>query len=157
MSRSGYTEDCDATWDHIRWRGAVKRAISGKRGQAFLLEMFRAMESLPEKKLVKDVLQDEYEDGAVCAIGSVGRARGMDMSLLDEYDYESIAAAFGIPRALAQEIMWLNDDDTWRREDAQARFQRMRKWVINHLRPVDVQEVAEGVGHDPNGAEPPTV
>jgi hypothetical protein len=155
VSRHGYTEDCDETWDHIRWRGAVAAAIKGKRGQAFLLEMFRAMEELPVKKLVTDMLQDEYEDAAVCALGSVGRARGMNMEGIDIDDYEEIAAAFGIPNALAQEIMWENDEGPWH-ETAEKRFHRLRKWIIGNLKPVDVREVAEGGEHDSHGSEPPS-
>lgn len=46
MSRSGYSDDIDQ-WDLICWRGAVASAIRGKRGQAFLLEMWKAMTALP--------------------------------------------------------------------------------------------------------------
>ena len=38
MNRSGYTEEGD-NWSVVRWRGAVKAAIRGKRGQAFLREL----------------------------------------------------------------------------------------------------------------------
>lgn len=144
MSRSGYTDDCENNFDLIRWRGAVASAIKGKRGQAFLLEMFRAMEALPQKKLIKKVLQDEYEDAAVCSLGAVGLARGMDMSKIDADEYEEVAVAFGIPCALAQEIMYLNDEWAWNREDAMARFARVRKWIIANLKPVDLKEVPEG-------------
>ena len=36
MSRSGYSDDCETMG---LWRGAVERAIYGKRGQTFLREM----------------------------------------------------------------------------------------------------------------------
>lgn len=144
MSRSGYTDDCDDTFDLIRWRGAVMSAIRGKRGQAFLLEMFRAMEALPQKRLIKKALQDEYEDSAVCSLGAVGRARGIDMSKIDADEYEEVAVAFGIPNALAQEIMYLNDEGSCNREDAMARFARVRTWIIGHLKPVDLKDVPEG-------------
>lgn len=158
MARSGYTDDYDDndTFDMIRWRGAVAKAIGGRRGQAFLLEMYRAMEGLPEKKLITDVLQDDYEDGAVCSLGAVGRVRGIDMTLVDEHDYQSIADAFGISCALAQEIMCLNDECGPCGETPELRFQRMRKWIIEHLKPVDLKEVAEGGEHDSHGSEPPS-
>jgi hypothetical protein len=36
MSRSGYSDAWDDdTWAIIRWRGAVKQAMNGARGQAF--------------------------------------------------------------------------------------------------------------------------
>ena len=45
MSRSGYTDDYDDgyEWANIRWRGAVKSAIRGKRGQATLKAILDAM------------------------------------------------------------------------------------------------------------------
>jgi hypothetical protein len=130
MSRSGYSDDIDDQWQFIRWRGMVASTIRGKRGQAFLQEMLAAMDALPERKLVRDALE---ADGAVCAIGSVGRARGVDMSGIDSDDYERVAATFGISTPLAQEIMWMNDDAFWR-DTPEARFEKMRKWIDGNIR-----------------------
>lgn len=130
MSRSGYSEDCEQDWDWIRWRGMVASTIRGKRGQAFLKEMLDAMDALPERKLTKDALE---ADGAVCAIGAVGKVRGVDMSGIDPEDYERIAATFGISTPLAQEIMWMNDDGFYR-ETPEGRFACMRKWIDGHIR-----------------------
>lgn len=152
MSRSGYMDDCEQ-WDLIRWRGQVASAIRGKRGQAFLLEMWKAMQALPEPKLIAHDLEAE---GAVCAIGSVGKARGVDMSKLDPDDYEAVAAAFGIPHQLAQEIVYMNDEavgpewveaygpprygsqKVYARIDVtpEKRFAAMKKWIEENLRPV---------------------
>jgi hypothetical protein len=130
MSRSGYSEDCDG-WSLIRWRGAVASAIRGKRGQAFLEEMLQAMAALPERKLVAGELE---ADGAVCALGAVGRARGIDMTGLDPDDRETVAATFNIPLSLAAEIVWLNDEGYWAgTETPEARFERMRKWIESEL------------------------
>ena len=148
-------DDCEQ-WDLIRWRGQVASAIRGKRGQAFLLEMWKAMQALPAHRLIANELEN-IDDGTVCAIGSVGKARGVDMSKLDPEDYEAIADAFGIPHQLAQEIMFLNDE--YDRGDyveahgptrygrglyvlipitPEKRFERMKKWIEDHLRPVEV-------------------
>lgn len=133
MSRSGYRDGSDIEqWDLIRWRGAVASAIRGKRGQAFLQEMRSAMDALPEKALIAEELQTA--DGAVCAIGSVGKARGLDMSGLDPEDYSSVAAAFGINEKLAQEIVWLNDEAGSHRETPEERFLRIRRWVEKNIR-----------------------
>ena len=132
MSRSGYSDDCEQ-WDLIRWRGAVASAIRGKRGQAFLLEMWKAMTTLPEPKLIANSLVEK--DGAVCALGSVARARGLDLSNIDPEDGDGMGTVFGIPDALAKEIMFLNDD--WRTETPEARFARMKKWIETELRPVE--------------------
>jgi hypothetical protein len=130
MSRSNYTEDCDDEWRWIMWRGAVTSAIRGKRGQAFLREMLDAMDALPEKKLVSWELET---DGQVCAIGSVGRRRGMDMSKLDPEDPVSVAAAFGISSALVREIVYENDESAWFIETPEHRFGRMRRWIASQI------------------------
>ena len=90
------------------------------------------MRSLPEQKLIAEELEAE---GAVCAIGSVGKARGMDMSQIDPTDHEKVAEAFGIPHAMACEIMFMNDDFR-HSETPEARFARMKKWIEENLLPV---------------------
>lgn len=131
MSRSGYSDDIDDQWGWIRWRGTVASAIRGKRGQAFLTEMLAAMDALPEKKLVAWQLEAE---GQVCAIGSVGRQRGVDMTKLDPEDYDTVAGTFGVATPLAQEIVWMNDEAGPFKETPEQRFARMRKWVQSKLR-----------------------
>jgi hypothetical protein len=91
--------------------------------------MAAALDAMPEKVLISDELE---QDGAVCALGSVGKARGMDMSNLDPYEYETIAPAFGIPEALAREIMYENDED-YRQETPEERWQRIRRWVQRQI------------------------
>lgn len=131
MSRSNYTDDYDSEWQLIMWRGAVKSAIRGKRGQAFLKEMLSSLDSLPEKKLIDDVLE---HNGQVCAIGSVGVQRGLDMSKIDAHDPYSVGHAFGIARAMAAEIEFINDDDYgWKKETPEQRFQRVRIWVVSKI------------------------
>jgi hypothetical protein len=133
MSRSGYSDGCDG-WDLIRWRGAVKQAIHGKRGQQFLREMLTALDALPEKRLISDLLED---GGEVCAIGSVGVKRGVDLKKLDPENPDGIAAAFGISAALVQEIEFINDDDFdyGRKTTPEQRFQAVRAWVVEQLAP----------------------
>jgi hypothetical protein len=133
MSRSGYIEDDEDQWQVIRWRGAVASAINGKRGQAFLLEMYRAIDALPERKLIADEL---VQDGAVCAIGAVGKARGLDMTKIDPHDPETVAGTFGIPDALAREIVYMNDEGSWQ-ETPEQRYERMKKWAAENLLPVE--------------------
>lgn len=131
MSRSGYNEEIDDQWQLIRYRGAVKSAIKGARGQAFLKEMLAALDSLPEKKLIAHELEAH---GAVCAIGAVGKARGLDMTGIDPDDAERVARVFGVADALAREVVYENDDE-WRvRETPEARFIRMRQWVAAQIR-----------------------
>lgn len=129
MSRSGYSDDLEQ-WDLIRWRGAVASAIKGSRGQAFLRDLLAALESMPEKRLTENALE---ADGEVCAIGSLGRARGIDMTVIDPKEQEEVARAFGIAEALAAEVVYENDEADWR-ETPEQRWQRMRAWVANHIR-----------------------
>ena len=127
MSRSGYSDDCWGV-DLINWRGAVASAIRGKRGQAFLYEMLCAMAAVPEPRLIAGELE---QGGAVCAIGAVGRARGIDMRGIDVEDREQVAKPFGIAEALAAEIVFENDEGVFysRIEAPEERFLRMRSWI----------------------------
>jgi len=130
MSRSGYSEDWDDQWATIRYRGAVESSIRGRRGQAFLKEMLAALDALPEKRLIADELQ---HGEAVCAIGAVGKARGVSMEKLDPEDAERVAVKFNIATALAREIVYMNDEGSYG-ETPEQRFQRMRMWIANQIK-----------------------
>ena len=132
MSRSGYSDDCE-NWSLICWRGAVTSALKGKRGQAFLLELREAMEAMPEKRLVADVLE---ADGQFCTIGVLGAKRGINMEALDPDDREGLAEAFGIAPALAAEIVFMNDEGSWNAETPEQRWVRMREWVESNIQQV---------------------
>jgi hypothetical protein len=116
-------------WDLIRWRGAVTSAIRGKRGQAFLREMLAALDALPQKRLIAEELE---QNGEVCAIGSVGLARGLEMGELDQYDYDDLAKRFGISAALVREIECVNDEER-QRATPEERFAHVRAWVVEQL------------------------
>lgn len=146
MSRAGYTEDFDDHWQHIKYRGAVKAALRGRRGQAFLREMLAALDAMPVKRLVTEDLE---RDGEVCVIGSVGRARGIDMSKLDPDDYASIAGCFGLAEAMVREIEYLNDEEGPRGETDEQRFERLRAWVAMNI----LEDVADPLT-PPQGGKP---
>jgi hypothetical protein len=137
MSRSGYSDDCE-NWSMIRWRGQVTSAIRGKRGQAFLRELITALDALPEHRLIADELQAGCE---VCAIGSVGLMRGIDLTQLDPHDYDHLAAEFGVAPQFIQEIEWMNDE-AYFGQTPEGRWKYMRDWAEKNLR-VD-QEKANG-------------
>lgn len=131
MSRSGYDDDYDCGDNSAYlYRGAVVSALRGKRGQNFLNEMLQAMASLPEKNLIDHDLQ---RDGAFCAIGTVGKARGIDMTGIDPEDAHTVARLFGIAESMAREIVYMNDDFLWTNETPEQRFERMRKWIESEL------------------------
>lgn len=136
MSRSSYSDDLDQ-WDLIRWRGQVASAIRGKRGQEFLRELELALETLPVKRLVRNVLEvtgpQLPDEGNVCAIGALGTVRGVDLSTLDPEDTEGVAETFDIARQLAAEVVYENDEGVWKETSAQ-RYARMLAWVRARIR-----------------------
>lgn len=128
MSRSDYSDDCGGDWQAIMWRGAVHSAITGRRGQAFLIEMRDALDEMPEKRLVAEELT---VGGDVCAMGAVARKRAIDMAEMDPENYDGVACKLGIASALAREIAYMNDDGVGYRnkETPEQRWRRMREWV----------------------------
>lgn len=129
MSRSGYIEEFDNNIHLINWRGAVASAIRGRRGQAFLREMREALNALPIKRLIAHELEAA---GEVCAVGAVGRARGVDMSRIDPEDNDTIAKTFGVARALACEVMYLNDEYYY--SSPEERYVNLRRWVDKNIK-----------------------
>lgn len=109
MSRSGYCDDYgdDDPLALGRYRAQVMSAIRGKRGQALLRELLTALDAMPDKLLVAGELE---ADGQLCALGVVGKARGLDLANIDTYDVESLGPKFNIAEQMAREIMWVNDD-----------------------------------------------
>jgi len=131
MSRSGYSDECDFEPLEIgRWRAQVASAIRGKRGQSFLRELVEALDAMPEKRLIANDLEHA---GNVCAIGSVGLRRGVDMSALDPYDYDTIASTFGIAHQLVQEIEFMNDEGVYCLTP-EERWKAMRSWAVAQIK-----------------------
>jgi hypothetical protein len=95
--------------------------------------MLAALDAIPTKQLICEDL--ENLEGC-CAIGAVGRARRVDMSKLDPYDRETVARAFGVPHALACEVMYENDEGGryWLDETPERRWSRVREWVASQIR-----------------------
>lgn len=132
MSRSGYIDDPEENWSHIMWRGAVASAIRGARGQAMLRELLAALDAMPEKRLIAHELESE---GQYCTLGVLGAKRGISMGDLDPEAPEEVAAAFGVARALVQEIVYMNDEACcWQADSPESRWTRMREWVAAQIR-----------------------
>lgn len=133
MSRSGYSDECDG-WALIRWRGAVMAAIRGRRGQQTLRDILSALDAMPVKALAAESLVTE--EGSFCTLGALGASRDMQLDQLDPYDSDGVAKAFDIAPALAREIVFVNDEGgPWIQEQPEARWQRMRRWVEENLKP----------------------
>lgn len=110
MSRSGYDYDGDCENNYyLLYPSVVRRTTNGKRGQEFFKSLASALEGLPEKRLVPNEL--ETETGAVCALGALGKVRGIELAKLDPDDVKSVAAKFRISETLVREVTHANDDE----------------------------------------------
>lgn len=177
MSRSGYDEDYgdDDPLALGRYRAQVASAIRGKRGQALLRELLAALDAMPDKRLVAGDLE---ADGQFCALGVVGKARGLNLASIDTYDVESLGSKFNIAEQLAREIMWVNDEHVYpyrwvdvevcgplrpwdhrytqirvvNDEAGSQRWQQVRKWVEAHIATTESSQAAlPAQGHDKGG------
>ncbi len=138
MGRSGYTDECENLW---LWRGAVLRAMSGKRGQAALRDLATALDKMPEKKLAAHSFQ---RGGDPCSWGALALHRGVDMADLEpEVDHEwgaemvdrdLVGSRLDVAPAMAAEVMFMNDEGCYGVETPQERWLRMRAWVAKNLK-----------------------
>ncbi len=130
MSRSGYSDDCDG-WALVCWRGAVTSATRGARGQAFLKELLKALDAMEDRQLITDELEAH---GQFCTLGVLGNARGMKMEKIDPHCPEQVSQEFDIACALAQEVVYMNDEyGQWKDENPAQRWTRMRTWVESQI------------------------
>lgn len=110
----------------------VSAAADEKHAQAWVA-LFKDPEAADRyRKHHVETRPAEYREGDVCALGALGRVRGLDMSGLDPDEPEGVAAAFDIASPLAREIVYMNDECNYR-ETPEQRWQRMRKWVAAQI------------------------
>ncbi len=128
MSRSGYGEDCE--YPEL-YRHNVEQTIRSKRGQSLLRELAVQMDAMPEKILIEHELVNE--SGQCCTLGVVFKARGIDVSTVDESEPYVVAGKLGINHMMAAEIAYMNDEYGWEVETQEQRWTRMRKWVDENL------------------------
>jgi hypothetical protein len=84
---------------------------------------------MPQKRLIAEELE---KDGEVCAMGSLCRARGINMDEIDPDDPEQVSKIFNIAECLAQEVAYQNDE--YRGETPEERWTRMRKWAAKQIK-----------------------
>ncbi len=113
------------------WRGAVESARRGKRGQTFFRDLVAALDALPEPRLIEDSLLTPT--GEVCALGALGKARGIDLAPIDPEDSDTVAGVFNIASALSREVVYVNDEWGPHNETPEQRFVRVRKWAVKQL------------------------
>lgn len=133
MSRSGYDEDYDERFPNSLelYRSSVAQATRGKRGQEFFKALVEALDAMPEKALIAEEL--ETPEGAVCAIGALGRAKNIPMSDLDPEDAFSVGKRFNIAECLTREVVFMNDEVGFGIQSPQSRWARMRAWAQSQI------------------------
>jgi hypothetical protein len=147
VSRSNYSDDCE----HVHlYRGAVNRALQGKRGQAFLREMLAALDELPwqrlevgtlveltrldaDDELTEDVNAEAHVSGC-CAMGAVALKRELDVSNVNAYMSSEVGRAFDIAPSMAAEIAYENDEAGPDDETPEQRWHRVRAWVVAQIK-----------------------
>lgn len=68
-------------------------------------------------------------DRRCCALGCLGRKRGIDMAKIDQENTVQVGQAFGIAKALSAEIVFENDECG----SPEQRWTRMRAWVVSKI------------------------
>lgn len=140
--------------------GNVRRAVAGKKGRKFFLELEAALLALPEKRLSKGAMAVAKEDetyphkppvatGEVCALGAVAVARaqaaGKDrmnvlQELAEKFDPEEsgweltkmAAKELKICHPLAWAVVYRNDECSARTPE--ERYEKVLSWVRAKLK-----------------------
>lgn len=129
-------------WMAGQQAGALRAAVRGRRGQAFLRELIDALDALPSQELAAGALEDP-ETGCCCAFGAVARARawGQEEIGFDPMDGDiwrpecRLAEAFDVAETLAWQVIAENEaldssnDRTWRRR----RWRHVRNWAASEI------------------------
>lgn len=90
------------------------------------------MDAMPVKELVAEELQ---VDGQYCALGVVGKVRGIDMTSVDPEDSGVVAKLLDVAEPLVREITYINDYDAYYSDNQNAqRFHDVRRWVVQNLK-----------------------
>lgn len=130
--RCDYSDECYDAWASIRWSGALKSGIRGKRGQLFLKRLLEVLESMPTQELISNKLE---VDGQFCALGAIGHDMGHDMSEFDIDDTERLCEIFDISDALLREIMFINDGYllSLTQDTPYGRWVKVKLWVSENI------------------------
>lgn len=91
-----------------------------------------ALDLMHKKRLIPNKLITKT--GEVCALGAVGRLKGLNMSKVDPEDRDQVAKLFDIAPALAAEIAYKNDQNHgYINETPEEKWSRVRKWVDENI------------------------
>lgn len=109
--RLNYTDDEDFPGQFGLFQGNCARSVASKAGQAALKRLEAALLALPEKRLIREELQDY--DGNVCALGALARQEGV-LPDVHADDNDADPDEFGrtvlmFPRLVAWKVVEQND------------------------------------------------
>lgn len=109
--RLNYTDDEDFPGQFGLWQGNCSRSIRSKAGQAALKRLEAALLAMPDKRLIREKLQDY--DGNVCALGALARQEGVLPEVHSDHN-DSDPDEFGrtvlkFPRLVAWKVVEQND------------------------------------------------
>ena len=138
--RVSYSDEEDWPGQFELWQANCRRSIRGKKGQAALRELEAALQALPHPRLGYDVLVEPT--GEVCAIGAMmvqrriaaGMSREQaiaECSNVDSCDTQEAGEWIGMPSLVAWSAAVENDE--YRRETPEQRYERMLAWVRGYL------------------------
>jgi hypothetical protein len=116
--------------EYLAWQLEVAEAILSPAGQAFMQELVKALDAIPRKELIAGRLADNR--GGCCALGTVCRSRGLDVSQVDHDNLEDISRFLDIPCQIVDEVVYLNDA-AYPGEAPTDRWARMRFWAGNQV------------------------
>lgn len=122
--RLNYSDDEDFSGQFALWRANCDRSVAGKRGQAALRRLEAALVAMPDKRLIRETLQDDHAN--VCALGALARHEGC----LGPQDFDSDVEEFGesvlkFPRMVAWAVVAENDmtlDYEYRTAEGPSRY-----------------------------------
>lgn len=146
MSRTCYTDDYGEFPGQMElFRANVQRSMRSRAGQARLRELRDALLALPVKALQAEIFAvGPRESPDVCALGAwalaksngeVAAAAAMVPRDADDHDTYDALKAFGWPRLVVLEAIYMNDEGACGSETPEQRYSRVLAWVESELLP----------------------
>lgn len=143
--RISYSDEEETPGQFELWQANCRRSLAGRAGQRSLRELEAALVALPSKRLIAGALDDE--DGDVCAIGALVKAKGITPEADPDYEMEDVGVECGMPRLVAWKVVEMNDvefDTTqdvsqlpkWRRRalTPEERYEKVLAWVRRQVK-----------------------
>lgn len=95
-----------------------------------LRDLLAALDAMPNKRLIDGELELR---GEVCALGALGRAKGLPIEKVDPEEHERLGEMFNVAPCLIREVEYLNDEANIGPETPEQRWLRVRGHVTKML------------------------